>query len=272
MRRDQIIMQPFCFQGTIVDRCWCAAVNQFMEKSERRRLAAAAAEKRLRGDAPGATDRQEQHGSEASDPCDPRASELLKVFDKVHAQAVVRHKNTGMDAHHAPALRKAKKSVEESLARGDNLTLSSLHTLKNVGHWVVSQLRESLEGPTMPAAKRTKQQAAATPESFSWWYVNAAGKRVEHRNDAEMKDGAAGNTFRVTIMHSSGRVEKAWLPDAKAPASSPAWGIGMIGVVIAESFIGWKTESGAKRLAWGEKKWSQCYNVETLAKHLHVPR
>ena len=196
------------------------AVNQFMEKSERRRLAAAAAEKRLRV-APGAPERQDLRGEVSSD-CDPRASELLKVFDKVHAEAVVRHKNTGMDAHHAPALRKAKKSVEGSLARGDNLTLSSLHTLKNVGHWVVSQLRESLEGSTMPPAKRTKQQAAATPESFSWWYVNAAGKRVEHRNDAEMKDGAAGNTFRVTIMHSSGRVEKAWLPDAKAPASSPA--------------------------------------------------
>eukprot|EP00434_Breviolum_minutum_P025823 symbB.v1.2.022828.t1/scaffold2043.1/size110972/2 len=133
-----------------------------MEKSERRRLAAAAAEKRLRV-APGAPERQDLRGEVSSD-CDPRASELLKVFDKVHAEAVVRHKNTGMDAHHAPALRKAKKSVEGSLARGDNLTLSSLHTLKNVGHWVVSQLRESLEGSTMPPAKRTKQQAAATPE------------------------------------------------------------------------------------------------------------
>eukprot|EP00435_Cladocopium_sp_Y103_P005497 s1390_g1.t2 len=193
-----------------------------MDQSQRRRLAAAAAEKRLRGEVAGDS---ETTARSAADPADPRASELLEVFDKAHAQAVARHRNTGQDAHHAPALRKAKKAVQESLARGDNLTLSSLHTLKNVGHWVVSQLRENLEGAnssSAPAAKRQRQVAEATPESFSWWYVNAAGKRVEFRNDAQMKDGPAGETFRVTIMHSSGRVEKAWLPDAKAPPTCVA--------------------------------------------------
>lgn len=64
---------------------------------------------------------------------DPRSAELLEVFDRVHAKAVARHKATGLDGHHAPALRKAKRSVQESLERGDNLTLSSLHSLKNVG-------------------------------------------------------------------------------------------------------------------------------------------
>lgn len=195
-----------------------------MDQSQRRRLAAAAAEKRLRGEVAGVAVEPE-NTQRSADPADPRASELLEVFDKVHAQAVARHRNTGQDAHHAPALRKAKKAVQESLARGDNLTLSSLHTLKNVGHWVVSQLRENLEAsnssPRRPAAKRQRQVAEATPESFSWWYVDAAGKRVEFRNDAQMKDGPAGETFRVTIMHSSGRVEKAWLPDTKAPPTSP---------------------------------------------------
>ena len=64
---------------------------------------------------------------------DVRSSELLELFEKAHAKAVAREKATGLDKHHAAALRKAKRSVEESLRRGDNLTLSSLHSLKHVG-------------------------------------------------------------------------------------------------------------------------------------------
>ncbi|CAK8986822.1 unnamed protein product [Durusdinium trenchii] len=197
-----------------------------MDPAQRRALAVAAAEKRRLGTSNGpAGAKEDAHAEkkEASNRSDPRASELLVVFDKVHSEAVKRHKNTGLDAHHAPALRKAKRSVEESLQHGDNLTLSSLHTLKNVGHWVVSQLREHLEGEvtTVPSAKRARTVPAATPESFTWWYVNAKGERVEHRNDAEMKGSVGSETFRVSIMHSSGRMEKAWLPDAKAPPMSP---------------------------------------------------
>ncbi|CAE7559324.1 gla-1 [Symbiodinium sp. CCMP2592] len=189
-----------------------------------RRRAAAAAEARL-GQSPAANGTKGQPQQESvSAETDPRAADLMPAFDRAHAAAVARHKNTGEDAHHAPALRKAKRAVQESLERGDNLTLSSLHMLKGVGHWVVGQLRGHLTaGPERdaPPAKKRKAEAAPTPNSFTWWYISRAGERVETRNDAEMTGPPGGEVFRVSILHASGRMEKAWLPDAKAPAKSP---------------------------------------------------
>ncbi|CAE8637954.1 unnamed protein product, partial [Polarella glacialis] len=166
-----------------------------------------------------------QRSSEAGAP-DPLQSELLATFDKAIAAAVARGRLTAEDAHHAPALRKAKKSVIDSLKQGDNLSLSALHTLKGVGHWVVEQLRLHLPGTAGAPGrvggdgKRRRVEAPPTPNSFQWWYLNRKGERVETRNDAEFTGPANDTRYRVSLLHSSGRLEKAWLPDAKAPPRS----------------------------------------------------
>eukprot|EP00930_Biecheleria_cincta_P097248 TRINITY_DN88970_c0_g1_i1.p1 TRINITY_DN88970_c0_g1~~TRINITY_DN88970_c0_g1_i1.p1 ORF type:complete len:213 (-),score=53.40 TRINITY_DN88970_c0_g1_i1:150-788(-) len=208
---------------------------------KKRALAAAAAEARLAGRASGGApllpvtasppSAAASSGSASAahdagdDHDDPPSSDLLPAFDKAIAAAIARSKNSGEDKHHVPALRKAKKAVLQSLQQGDDLKLSALHTLTGVGHWVVSQLREhhfsgSAAGcPEEGSAKKRRVEAPATPASFTWWYLDAAGKRVETRNDAQV--GGGGEQYRVCILHSSGRMEKAWLPDAKAPPKCP---------------------------------------------------
>eukprot|EP00933_Yihiella_yeosuensis_P062426 TRINITY_DN6537_c1_g3_i1.p1 TRINITY_DN6537_c1_g3~~TRINITY_DN6537_c1_g3_i1.p1 ORF type:complete len:239 (+),score=61.84 TRINITY_DN6537_c1_g3_i1:41-718(+) len=217
------------------------------ETNRKRALAAAAAERRFSGlpiSTPKSSTTKPSLGNSSSSSNvgrttsttstkkdeDVAESELLPAFDRAIAAAVRRGKMTSEDAHHAPALRKAKKAVLESLTRGDNISLGALHTLKGVGHWVVGQLREHLNAPSSAASggadassKRRRVEAPATPQSFSWWYLGRDGKRVETRNDAEMGQSPIGGLqFRVSILHSSGRMEKAWLPDAKAPAQCPS--------------------------------------------------
>jgi len=168
-------------------------------------------------------------GDSVSDSVDDAcASELLPAFDRAIAAAREHAKLLPEDKHQVWALQRGKAAVQESLKRGDNISLSALHTLKGVGHWVVQELKRHLN--TVPeaesaasASKRPKVMggrqptASPTPASFSWWYLDRKGKPVGDRNSAEVSGPLDAEQYRVCILHSSGRMERAWLPGAKAP-------------------------------------------------------
>lgn len=162
---------------------------------------------------------------------DARESELLPAFDRAIAAAQKHVKMVPDDRHQVFALRKGKAAVSESLKQGNDISIGVLHTLRGVGHWVVQQVREHLEvdgardsevGAASGQQNAPKAQAPPpTPSNFTWTYVDRNGNDVADRNSAEFMGSAAGDQFRVKITHSSGRIEKAWLPDAKAPPRSP---------------------------------------------------
>lgn len=165
-------------------------------------------------------------GNDAPD--DPRARDMLPAFDRAIAAASKHAGNCPEDKHHAWALRKGKLAVVESIKRGDNISLSALHTLTGVGHWVVQQVKEHMILGTHnewapPKRSRIGQRAAPppTPSSFTWKYLGRNGKPVVFRNDAEMSQSPTGPLYCVSIVHASGRVEKGWLPDSKAPPQGP---------------------------------------------------
>jgi len=164
-------------------------------------------------------------GENVSDAC---ASELLPAFDSAIAAAREQAKMLPEDKHQVWALQRGKTAVQESLKRGDNISLSALHTLKGVGHWVVQELRRHLntapeaesaasasKRPRMTGGRQTT--APPTPASFSWWYLGSTGKPVGDRNSAEVSGPLDAEQYRVCILHSSGRMERAWLPGTKAP-------------------------------------------------------
>ena len=109
--------------------------------------------------------------------------------------------------HQKLALRRARDSVSASLANGSRIAVGALHTLKHVGPWVVRQLKEFSDDPP------TRASPAPTPDSFSWWYLNSRGQQVSKRVEAQSRNGQ----FRVAILHSSGMMERAWLPSDRAP-------------------------------------------------------
>mmetsp|Transcript_10140 Transcript_10140/g.30400 ORF Transcript_10140/g.30400 Transcript_10140/m.30400 type:complete len:283 (+) Transcript_10140:55-903(+) len=154
---------------------------------------------------------------------DAPSSELLPAFDRAIRAATEHARILPEDQHQVWALRRAKAAVLESLKRGDNISLGALHTLKGIGHWVVQEVKRHLEegGRERPPSKRraTGERAVAppTPQSFQWWYLDKAGKAVTDRNSAHFSGPPGAEQFRVCILHSSGRMERAWLPDAKAP-------------------------------------------------------
>merc|ERR1719240_112590 len=155
-----------------------------------------------------------------------RSSELLPAFDRAIAAARRNAQLNPEDQHQVWALNKGKKAVLESLKHGDDITLGALHTLKGVGHWVAQQVREHLiagDDDLPPQLKRARTNAPPpTPESFTWWYLGHDGEYTEEQNSAESTGPLGSQQYRVCIRHSSGRMEKAWLPDAKAPPRSPA--------------------------------------------------
>lgn len=160
-------------------------------------------------------------------------SELLPAFDRAIRAAEAHARMLPEDKHQVWALRKGKAAVLESLKQGNNITLGVLHTLPRVGHWVVQQVREhcrpaGLEGAAAPirGAPSRKAVPPPTPSDFTWWYVDKKGKAVEQRNDAECQGPPGGEQFRVCIVHASGRMEKAFLPEHKAPPSCPPRGPG----------------------------------------------
>lgn len=162
---------------------------------------------------------------DGSDDADPRASDVLAAFDRAIAAAVKHAAMLPEDKHQVWAMRQGKAAVVESIKRGDNIALSALHTLKGVKHWVVEQVREHLseQGESAEGRKGSGKRSApaATPTSFQWWYLGRNGKPVVFRNDAEMSISPGGAIFRVYILHATGRLEKGWLPDAKAPPEGP---------------------------------------------------
>lgn len=168
--------------------------------------------------------------SAASSSGGPAQSELLPAFDRAIKSAEAHAKMIPDDKHRVWALRKAKAAVVASLSRGDNMSINVLHTLPGVGHWVVSEVKahldENVNNDGVPLAKRSRQEIqlapAATPQSFSWWYVSRCGERVEDREEAETSGRGANRQFRVCVLHSSGRIEKAFLPLSKAQLHSPA--------------------------------------------------
>jgi len=174
----------------------------------------------------GAKKRTREVSDGDADSRDVPESELLPAFDRAIKAATEHAKMLPEDKHQVFALRRGKAAVIESLKRGDNISLGALHTLTGVGHWVVQQIREQLEGGESAKARRgpaARQGSAApppTPNSFTWWYLGKNGKPVVFRNDAQFTVSGGAEQFRVCISHSSGRIEKAWLPDAKAPARS----------------------------------------------------
>mmetsp|Transcript_24769 Transcript_24769/g.65005 ORF Transcript_24769/g.65005 Transcript_24769/m.65005 type:complete len:295 (-) Transcript_24769:88-972(-) len=155
---------------------------------------------------------------------DTPESELLPAFDRAIAEATRHAKMLPEDKHQVFALRKGKAAVIESLKRGDNISLSALHTLRGVGHWVVQEVTRHLgEGPSRPTRGlgSGSKIAAPTPNSFTWWYLDCDGQPAMDRNSAEFSGSVGCELYRVCIMHSSGRIEKAWLPNSKAPPQSP---------------------------------------------------
>jgi len=130
--------------------------------------------------------------------------------------------------HQKWALGKAKKSLIEAAKRGETVTLGSLHRLPNVGLWVEQQISEYLhKAPSPPrissshaassSMEHSMPQPQPTPNSIDWHYCTKAGCKTELRQHAEMKPSPMGNTYRVLIKHASGLIEKAYLPELKAP-------------------------------------------------------
>lgn len=152
-------------------------------------------------------------------------SQLLPAFDRAIASAEMHARQCPEDKHQVWALKKGKKAVLESLKNGHDIGISVLHTLTGVGHWVVQQVKEHLDPSsgvsTLPSAKRPRASAPpATPQSFTWWYIDKRGKYVVERQRAEFQGPPGRGQYRVLITHGSGRVEKAWLPFDKAPPES----------------------------------------------------
>eukprot|EP00929_Paragymnodinium_shiwhaense_P054918 TRINITY_DN27527_c0_g1_i1.p1 TRINITY_DN27527_c0_g1~~TRINITY_DN27527_c0_g1_i1.p1 ORF type:complete len:292 (+),score=67.69 TRINITY_DN27527_c0_g1_i1:73-876(+) len=152
-------------------------------------------------------------------------SSLLPAFDRAIAAATANARMNPEDQHQVWALRKAKKAVIEHLKAGNDSSLGALHTLTGVGHWVVGQVRAQLEagpGASEAAAKKPRAGSAPppTPNSFTWWYLDASGKFTKFQNSAETAGSPGMETYRVCISHASGRMEKAWLPASKAPPQS----------------------------------------------------
>jgi len=173
--------------------------------------------KRLRGDTRGVSLESGQ---------DPHGPELLRAFDGALRAAEAHVKVVPDDKHQVFALRKAKAAVVESVKQGNNISLSALHTLPRVGHWVVQQVREQCsrppgESPVPKRGRAARTAAAPTPNSFQWWYIGKDGKPAEDRNSARCQGPLEAQEFYVGILHSSGRMEKAFLPDAKAPPRCP---------------------------------------------------
>lgn len=182
---------------------------------------------------PDSKKRKSEHIS-TGDPSDARASEILPAFDRAIAAAAKHVALLPEDKHQVFALRKGKAAVVASLKRGDNISLSAMHTLTGVGHWVVQQVKEHMSDQSEPdaASKRSSRGAPPpTPSDFTWKYLDRHGKSVVFRNDAEMSMSPTGPIFRVSLLHGSGRVEKAWLPDAKAPAVCPHADSSMLDIV-----------------------------------------
>mmetsp|Transcript_68582 Transcript_68582/g.143202 ORF Transcript_68582/g.143202 Transcript_68582/m.143202 type:complete len:331 (+) Transcript_68582:150-1142(+) len=159
-----------------------------------------------------------------------READILPAFDRAIRKAELRSRESG-EKHQIWALRKGKAAVLQSLREGNNLSLGALHQLAGVGHWVVDQVKQALEEGNAPLPGRgsapgpaAKAAAPPTPNSFTWWYVDSKGKAVTFRNDAECIGGSGQEQFRVCILHSSGRMEKAFLPDVKAPPRCPERG------------------------------------------------
>merc|ERR1712139_625420 len=100
-------------------------------------------------------------------------------------------------------------------------------TLKGVGHWVVEEVRRHLSTGTAAKKRRTtpvtKRSAAPaqTPGNFQWWYIDARGKAVVERSSAQVAGYPGAQQYRVSILHSTGRMERAWLPETKAPPRGP---------------------------------------------------
>jgi len=162
---------------------------------------------------------------------DPRGPELLRAFDGALRAAEAHVREVPDDKHQVFALRKAKAVVAESIEQGNIISLSALHTLPRVGHWVVQQVKDQCnrsriafgaESPALKRGRTTHAAAAPTPNKFQWWYIGKDGKPVEDRNSAECKGPLDAQEFRVGILHSSGRMEKAYLLDAKAPPRCPS--------------------------------------------------
>jgi len=157
-------------------------------------------------------------------------SELLQAFDRAIKSAERHSRMIPDDKHQVWALRKARSAVIASLKHGDNLTIGMLHALPGVGHWVVSEVKahldENVDNDGIPLAKRPRREVppvpTPTPQQFSWWYVSRSGQRVEDRDEAESNGRGGNKQFRVCILHSSGRMEKAFLPLTKAQLRSPA--------------------------------------------------
>lgn len=161
-------------------------------------------------------------GSQGSGNKDPHGAELLPAFDRAIRAAEQQHARSGEDKHQVWALKKGKAAVLESVKQGNNIALSALHTLTGVGHWVVQQVREHLEPVAAAAPIASKRSRASkaeppTPGKFQWWYVGKDGKPVTDRNSAQVIGPLDAQEFRVGILHQTGRLEKAYLPDAKAP-------------------------------------------------------
>eukprot|EP00746_Dinoflagellata_sp_MGD_P007376 gnl/MRDRNA2_/MRDRNA2_114585_c0_seq1.p1 gnl/MRDRNA2_/MRDRNA2_114585_c0~~gnl/MRDRNA2_/MRDRNA2_114585_c0_seq1.p1 ORF type:complete len:267 (-),score=65.65 gnl/MRDRNA2_/MRDRNA2_114585_c0_seq1:8-751(-) len=158
----------------------------------------------------------------------------LAALDRALKDSYQHVKMVPSDAHQTQCLRKARVAIEDSLNKGNKLSIEALKVLKGVGNWVVKQIEENMErgdgdpepGCNDKAAKRQKlaeaaKAAAPTPNSFTWWYMCSKGQRVEERSEAQVSGPPGNRQYRVSILHSSGRLERAWLPESKAQARSP---------------------------------------------------
>lgn len=183
--------------------------------------------KRSAGSQAGGSKKAAKAGRSGDATGDVPESELLPAFDRAIKAATEHAKMLPEDKHQVWALRRGKSAVLESLKQGNDISIGALHTLKGVGHWVVQQVREHMEAgaPSGQHAQRgsakSKAAPAKTPDSFVWWYIGKNGKAVKDRNSALFQGIGNDAQFRVGILHSSGREEKAWLPDSKAPPRCP---------------------------------------------------
>ena len=116
------------------------------------------------------------------------------------------------DAKHGKAAREKAKAKSRVKAKEMKEMMSKKRSREAI------EISDSDEDQAAKASgSNSKQQNPQDDDGFVWKYINGRGTKVKLRTHAQKRRGDAGSLYRVEILHSDGRVERAWLPEWKAP-------------------------------------------------------
>ena len=112
------------------------------------------------------------------------------------------------DAKHGKEAREKAKAKSRVKAKEMNKIVAKRKAI---------EISDSDEERGGAGASSSSKQKADDDNGFVWKYINGRGTKVKRRADAQRRRGDVCSLYRVEILHSDGRVERAWLPESKAP-------------------------------------------------------